>query len=211
MKASSAFKSPPAHDWTAERVEQLSAQDIQQLRENAERLGKTEVVALCDGALKTRRTTTSKRGAATPRQTRRLISRSNAFQARGVYLVDASASWSGVRRSDSVVVMGLWAKAVVSSEGSCSQLLYAPNVDGSRPWSETASGKERLEHCKLALQSGSAEGLLIYGEPLEGFLPEHKARSVYGVDPELVVRFQVERRGDEYWAVWGAKAAERSI
>ena len=32
-----------------------------------------------------------------------------------------------------------------------------------------------------------------------------------GVDPELVVHFRVERRGDEYWAVWGAKANDRAL
>jgi hypothetical protein len=36
-------------------------------------------------------------------------------------------------------------------------------------------------------------------------LPEDKARSVHGVDPETVLRFKVEKRGEEYWAVWGKK------
>ena len=35
------------HDWTLERVAQLSKRDIEQLRLNAERLGEAEVVALC--------------------------------------------------------------------------------------------------------------------------------------------------------------------
>jgi hypothetical protein len=28
---------------------------------------------------------------------------------------------------------------------------------------------------------------------------------VHGVDPETVLRFKVEKQGDEYWAVWGKK------
>jgi hypothetical protein len=34
---------------------------------------------------------------------------------------------------------------------------------------------------------------------------------VYGVDPETVVNFQVEQRGEEYWAVWGRKGVERPL
>jgi len=49
--------------------------------------------------------------------------------------------------------------------------------------------------------------VLVYGEPLDGYLPEDRARSVHGVDPEIVLQLEVERRGDEYWAVWGRKKA----
>jgi hypothetical protein len=198
-------------DWSAERIEQLTTQDIEQLRANAERLGEAAVLSLCEQALKTR--PARKHGERSPRHTlgRHLISRSKAFQARGVFLAQGSGGWSGVRKSDGKVVMALWASAVVSSEGGCSHLLWAPNMKGSRPWSDMAAGKERLEHCKQALKDGGAEGLLVYGELLDGHLAEHKARSVYGVDPELVVQFRVEQRGDEYWAVWGKKAAERPL
>jgi hypothetical protein len=213
MKAETAFKSSPAHDWTPERVGQLGTDDIRQLRSNAERLGATAVVVLCDEALKARPKARGKRASGTnpPKHARHLISREKAFQARGAYLRDSGRSWSAVRKSDGVVVMSLWAAAIVTSDGTCSQLLWAPNNDGSRPWSDEAAGKERLDHCKLALSQGSAEGLLVHGERLEGHAPEDKARSVYGVDPELVVHFRVERRGDEYWAVWGEKANERAL
>jgi hypothetical protein len=107
--------------------------------------------------------------------------------------------------------MSLWAPAVLSSEGGCSQLLWAPNDDGSRPWSDSAAGQERLKHCKLALERGGAEGILVYGEHADGVLGEQNARSVYGADPERLVQFQVEQRGEEYWAVWGAKLLERPI
>lgn len=208
-----AFKPRRASNWTPERIERLGTPDVRQLRENAEKLGETAVVALCDAALKSRPKSTAKRAAAgaLPKAARHLISRSKAFQARGVYLPDADSSWSGVRKSDGAVVMSLWAPAVVSSEGGCSQLLWAPNVDGARQWSDTAAGKERLRHCKLALERGGGEGILVYGEHFDGVAGEHNARSVYGADPERVVQFQVEERGAEYWAVWGVKALERPL
>lgn len=209
MQASkNAFKPTRAPDWTRERIDQLSKQEIEHLRDNAARLGVGAVAALCDEALKARPWVAAKRrgAAGAPTQARHLISRRKAFEARGVYLQDTRGSWSGVRKSDGAVVMTLWAGAVQSGDGGCSHLLWAPNVDGSRPWSDMAAGKERLEHCRLALERGGAEGLLVYGEGLDGHLPEDKARSVRGVDPETVVHFQVEQRGDEYWAVWGKKA-----
>jgi hypothetical protein len=209
-----AFKPKNGSDWTPERIEQLSTQDIRQLRVNAERLGEAAIVAHCDGALAVRRKPAANRHsapAAHAKRPTRLVSRGKAFQARGVYLPGVDSSWSGVRRSDGVVVISIWAAAVVSSGGGCSCLLWAPNTDGSRPWSDTPGGKERLEHCQLALSQSGAEGLLVYGEPLEGHLPEDKARTVYGVDPELVVQLRVEQRGAEYWAVWGAKAKERPL
>jgi hypothetical protein len=208
-----AFKPARGQDWTPERIERLDTPDLQQLRENAEKLGATSVVAMCDAALSARPRPPSRRAAASrlPKRARNLISRDKAFQARGVYLPAADNGWSGVRKGDGAIVMTLWASAIVSSEGTCSQLLWAPNLDGARPWSDTAAGKERLKHCKLALERGGAEGMLVYGEQFDGETAEHNARSVYGVDPECVVQFKVEQRGEEYWAVWGAKALERAL
>ena len=60
---------------------------------------------------------------------------------------------------------------------------------------------------KRALELGRAEGLLVYGERLVDRIPEDRARAVHGADPETVIVFQVERRGDEFWARWGKKAA----
>jgi hypothetical protein len=208
----SAFKPGRAQEWTRERVEQLSKQDIEQLRVNAERLGEAGVVAVCDEALNARPRNAGGRASAAPRaNTKHLVSRTKAFQARGVYLPDVANSWSGVRKADGVVVMSLWAGGIVSGNDGCSCLLWGPNVEGSRPWSDTGPGKVRLEHCRLALKQGGAEGLLVHGEQLAGHLPEHKARSVHGVDPEVVVRFKVEQRGEEFWAVWGAKADPASL
>jgi len=192
-------------DWSRERVERLSKVEMEQLRANAERLGETALADMCGELIKRARSATGKAAAAKSPK-RRLISRAKAFEARGVFLTDPRSSWSGVRKSDGRVVMTIWDAAVQSGEGGCSCLLWGPNVEGARPWSDTPAGRERLEHCKLALEGG-AEGLLVHGEPLDGRLPEDKARTILGVDPETVLSFKVEKRGDEYWAIWGKKAA----
>ena len=208
-----AFKPSRTQEWTRERVEQLSKPDIEQLRANADRLGETAIVALCDEALNARpRGAGGRSGARVSRPgTKRFISRSKAFQARGIYLPEVGNSWSGVRKADGVVVFSLWARGIVSGPEGCSCLLWQPNREGAQPWSDTESGKLRLEHCRLALAQGAAEGLLVHGEALDGYLPEHKARTVHGVDPEVVVHLTVQKRGEEYWAVWGAKAEQGSL
>ena len=106
--------------------------------------------------------------------------------------------------------MALWQAAVQTADGACACLLWAPNIDGSRPWSDTVGGRERLEHCKAAMERGGAEGLLVHGDALEGRLPEDRARSVLGIDAETVIQFRVELRGGEYWASWGKKSTKGS-
>jgi hypothetical protein len=208
----SAFKHRRGQDWTPERIERLETDEVRQLRTNADKLGIAEVVAACDAVL-TGRPPAGRRGAAhaAPKQARALLSRQKAFQARGVYLQGAESGWCGVRTTDGEVVMTLWAPAIVRSDGGCSQCLWAPNIDGSRPWSDGPGGQARLRHCRLAQERGGAEGLLVHGTHFDGEAAEHNARSVYGVDLAHVVRFRVEQRGEEYWAVWGAKAPERAL
>jgi hypothetical protein len=116
-----------------------------------------------------------------------------------------------VRTADGTVVMSIWAPAIVAGDGGCSQRLWAPGDASERRWSETAVGQERLKHCRLALERGGGEGILVYGEQFDGDAAEHNARSIYGADPERVIRFKVEQRGAEFWAVWGAKAVERAL
>ena len=207
------FKTGSGQDWTPERIERLDTPELRQLRENAEKLGVTSVVALCDAALDARPRANSSRGRASslPKRARNLVSRHKAFQARGVFLREGDSPWSGVRTADGTVVMSIWAPAIVAGDGGCSQLLWAPGDAGARGWSETAVGQERLKHCRLALERGGGEGILVYGEQFDGDAAEHNARSVYGADPERVIRFKVEQRGAEYWAVWGAKAVERAL
>ena len=200
-----------AEEWTRERIAQLSAQDIRQLRANAERLNEPGVVALCSEVLVENarpRGRTGLRDDAAPRtKARRLIGRVKAFAARGVWLQDARTSWSGIRKSDGAVVIALWAEAIESADGGCRYLLWAANTDGTRPWSDSSAGRERLEHCKRAIKLGRAEGLLVYGRRLEGKLPEDRASTIHGMDAETVLEFEVEQRGEEFWAVWGRKPA----
>lgn len=200
--------SSQASAWTGERISQLDKTEIQQLRANAGALDKPDIVALCDEALRSLPRGGGKAAGGAPvksAKARRLISRRKAFEARGVHLVDARTSWSGVRKSDGAVVMSLWADSIRSRDGACSYLLWAPNADGTQPWYDSPAGRERLDHCRLALEAKSAEGLLVYGELLEGHIAEDKARSVHGVDPEALLHFTVEKHGEEYWAVWGKK------
>lgn len=194
-----------ADEWPAERIAKLEREEVEHLRENAAALGESEIVDRCEAVLATR--TQARRAAPSKSaKARRLISRSAAFEARGVYLANARTSWSGVRRSDGVVVIGMWADDVQSRDGGCSCLLWAPNSAGSQPWSDTPAGQERRQHCELALAAALTEGLLVYGERLDGHVPEDKARSVHGVDPQTVVHLRVEKRGTQYWAVWGKRS-----
>ena len=210
MTARDAFKRGNAEEWTVARIGELSIQEIKQLLENAERLDEPALVERCRAALRGARSShrqLAKRGPGTRTKARHLIARVKAFEARGVYLQDARTSWSGIRKADGVVVMALWADRVEAAEGACRYLLWAPNIDGARPWSDKPGGKERLEHCRRAVELGSAEGLLVYGVGLAGHLPEDKAQAIHGADAETVLTFKVEQVGDEFWAKWGKKAA----
>ena len=206
MNPSNAFKRTAAEEWTAERIGRMTAQEIKQLRENAERLNEPAVAELCTQALSGRqRSQLAARRSGAPRtKPRHLVARVKAFEARGVTLRDPR-SWGGVRKADGAIVLALWADGVVSAGGGCRYLLWAPNDEGARPWSDTPAGRERLAHCKGALDAGRAEGLLVYGQALQGHQPEDKAHAVHGIDPEVLLSFQVEQVGSEYWAVWGKK------
>ena len=213
MTARDASRRGNAEEWTVARIGELSIQEIRQLLDNAERLDEPALADRCRAALRGARSSHRQLAQGKPvarTKARQLIARIKAFEARGVYLTDARTSWSGVRKADGKVVMALWSDAVETTEGTCRYLLWAPNVDGSRPWSDKAAGRERLEHCKRAVELGGAEGLLVYGVGLVAYLPEDKAKAIHGVDAETVLSFQVERIGEEFWAKWGKKAAVRN-
>jgi hypothetical protein len=196
------FRRTRASQWTRERLDQLSREDLVNLQANAARLGEPELAALCDELIKERPKHGPDRSRAA-RESGKLLPRSKAFAARGVRLQDPRTSWSGVRKSDGAVVMAIWHDAIVLRDGGCDCLLWAPNTDGRRPWSDTAAGRERLDHCKTALGAEGAEGLLVHGDALADRLPEDRARSVRGIDLQAIIRFKVELRGQEYWARWG--------
>lgn len=200
------FKRPRVEAWTRDRIESLSTLEVRQLGANAARLAEAELAALCDEVLDARphghppaRKVAPKGGA------RRLVSRAHALGLRGVTLRSRAWSRGGVRQSDGTVVFALWADEVRAADGASRCLLWAPNVDGSRPWSDTPAGQERLEHCRLAAEGAAAEGLLVYGEHMERSLHDDKALGVRGADPHAVLTLRVEQRDEEYWASWGGR------
>jgi hypothetical protein len=191
--------------WTSESISRLTDSELRQLRKNAGGLGVAEIVALCDSALLDSTRRVARTGQSEAKKPR-LIPRRDAFEKRGVFS-DCLTNWGGIRSSDNTIVMSIWADDIRNENGACSYLLWAPNRNGSRPWSDKPGGKERFRHCVLAAKKGGAEGILVYGERFAGRLPEDKATTVSGVDPAVVLEFRVEHRGQEYWAVWGARAA----
>ena len=65
--------------WTKERIQALSTPEVRQLRDNADRLGEGEIVALCDEIVKARPRSGAKAGPAkaaaakTPSKTKRQV------------------------------------------------------------------------------------------------------------------------------------------
>jgi hypothetical protein len=177
--------------WTREQINRLSTPELRALLENAERLKEIEVAALCNELLDTRPRGRPAVRRDVPKGVRRLVSRSKAFELHGV--IPANRVWSrGGIRSDGAVVLTVRADEVHKAEAGSSSLLWAPNIGDSHPWSDTPGGRERLEHCRIALERGTAQGLLIYGTKTDR------------VDPEMLLELRVEKRGEEYWASWTA-------
>jgi hypothetical protein len=194
--------------WSKERIAKLSTLELRALLVNAERLQETEVAALCNqlldarphGRPPVRRDKHSGEG-------RRLITRGKAFEKHGV--VPANRVWSrGAVRAENgsdgaterTVVFLLRADEAHKTGALDSYLLWAPNVRNSHPWSDTPGGKERFEHCRIALERGVAEGLLIFGKRIAGAPLKDNGTSPELVDAGQVLRLTVEKRGKEYWA-----------
>ena len=78
------FRGSQNYEWTRERVERLRKPEIEQLRDNAGKLGASEVVVLCEEALRTlpKGGARGARGTRQPKRPRRLVSRIRAFEAR---------------------------------------------------------------------------------------------------------------------------------
>jgi hypothetical protein len=174
--------------WSRERIDKLSTAELRALHANAQRLNETEVAALCSALLDAR--PNGHPSVPRDRRVRGLVTRAQAFQMHGVSPRNRRWSRGGVR-TDGAVVLTLPAEDVQRDSAPHACLLWGPNVGGSRPWSDSPGGQERLEHCRLALERGAAEGLLIY-----------RSKKVDRVDAHTVLKLQVEKRDDEYWATW---------
>jgi hypothetical protein len=119
----------------------------------------------------------------------RRLSRDAAFAAQGVTLA-YPGSIGGLRGCDGTVVVAIPEADVVTSAGGSRCLLWTP-VIGARPTGMILH--ERLAHCRLALRLGLADGLLV-------------ARDGADVQRGQVLSLRVERRGADYWALWGSPA-----
>ena len=195
--------------WSFERIDKLPTPEVRALLENAQRLESDEIAGICRQVLESR-----PRGMAVARVAprkprkdgRKLVSRAFAFGMHGVHLANRFWSRSGVTSAGDVM-FALWADDVKRDATGSRCLLWAPNVNGGRPWSDSPGGQERLAHCKAAAERGGARALLTFGTRLDGVLPEQKVASMDGVDADSLLDIRVERDGESYWAVWGLKAA----
>ena len=178
--------------WSREQIDKLSTLELRALLANAERLHEPEVAAICNELLDARpHGHAPARRRARAAEARRLVARNKAFELHGAAV--RSRLWSrGATRSDGAVVLVLHVDDVRAEGAKRSCLLWAPNAGGGHPWSDSAGGKERLEHCRSALTRGAAHGLLMHGE----------AGRAERVDPQNVLKLRIEQRGDEYWASW---------
>jgi hypothetical protein len=188
--------------WSKEQLDKLSTLELRALLMNAERLQEPEVAALCNEILDARpRGHVSVRQQRLPGQARHLVSRGKAFEMHGVSLRHRVWSRGGIR-PDGTVFMAVSAEEIQKANSESSCLLWGPNVDDSRPWADTPGGQERLEHCRIALERGAAEGLLAYTKRAVGAAPEEKAAGADRLDPKHVLNLHIEKRGEEYWATW---------
>jgi hypothetical protein len=183
--------------WSKEKLSKLTTLELRALLANAERLQEEEVAALCNELLDAR-----PRGRPPVRRDkhsgagRRLITRAKAFEKHGV--IAANRVWSrGAIRTDGAertVVFLLRADEVQKTEDTDNYLLWAPNVKNSHSWSDTPGGQERLEHCRIALERGVAEGMLIFGKG------NAHGTSADRVDAGHILNLSIEKRRKEYWA-----------
>jgi len=184
--------------WSRERIAALSTIELRVLFDNAQRLHEPEVAAACDEILRSR-----PRGLASRP---RLVTWRRACQLHGVSV--RSGKWSrGGIRPDGAVLMGIAAEDVRRDKDGERYLLWAPNEGLSRPWSDTPGGQERLQHCRIALERGAAEGLLTYSKrAAAGAEPDDEGPALRASSTLLSLR--VEKLGEEYWARPSAAAAE---
>jgi hypothetical protein len=119
-----------------------------------------------------------------------------AFEWRGVTLRYPARSRSGQRDEDGAVVFAMPQARVRVNDWGCSCPLWLPSSARAGQEFDAAIGRERLEHCKLAVRLGAAEGFL---------LDEHDVPAA----PTEVLALHVTKVGAEYWATWGGVARAR--
>jgi hypothetical protein len=129
---------------------------------------------------------------------RRKVSRVQAFTEQGVSLRFPARSWSGVRADDGAVVIAVREAEVQSAFEGFRCLLWAPVIEGATEWIDRPAKGERLQHCRLALLNGGAEGLVVGGPRAE-------------VNADSVLAMRVELREGEYWAFWGPVACSSGV
>jgi hypothetical protein len=127
------------------------------------------------------------------------VSRARAFESQGVTLTFPARSRSGVRDCDGVVVFAMAAVLVRIDDWGSSCLLWAPapRAAAAAAALDRASDRESLEHCRLAVRCGLAEGFLLYGDEASA-----------GCEGMLSLR--VVKSGRNYWARWGRMARTES-
>lgn len=111
-----------------------------------------------------------------------------AFEALGVTLKFPTDSLSGVRADDGMVVFALPAGDVRADKHGHCALLWAPARRAAAGTIERASSEERLEHCRMALIQGRAEGFLF--------------RAGQACSAAERLSLQVIASGEKYWARW---------
>jgi hypothetical protein len=119
-----------------------------------------------------------------------MLTRARAFYSCGVLLNLPAHSRSGVRNDDGIVVFAMPAAAVRMDEGGWLCPLWRPAGRAGEEALDRASD-EVLEHCRLAVRHGLAEGFLLYGDA-----------SLARASELLALR--VVEAGAEYWAKWAA-------
>ena len=112
-------------------------------------------------------------------------SRARYFQRQGVTLTFPAQSRSGVRDHDGTIVFAMAAADVLSDDWGYSCLLWRPGARGP-------GEHEMLEHCRLAVYRGVAEGFLLYADDAN--------------HDEGTLSLRIVRAGAEYWARWGRGA-----
>src|SRR5204862_1649 len=95
--------------------------------------------------------------------------------------VDAKRMRANLDSTKGVVVLALRGCDVEGHDDGFSCLLWAPPTEGTPQWVDRPSRQERLEHCRLALVHGGADGLLVCGDA--GL-----------VEPDAILALRVEKR-----------------